>query len=409
MGKVVGLNGSVTGKIGSVVYSVNSGENVARIYQPNVSNPNTEAQVNQRARLKLLSQVAAALAPVIVIPKEGLKSSRNLFIKKNFDSSSADGGIAQLSYENLQITGGNAALPSIELTRSQSAGIVARLSQRAEASVSRVVYIAYVKTSENTLQYMQSIIVENAGTDGTFPGTLLYLEGDVVVFAYGMKDLSAKASAKYADYNAVSGEDLARLAASRNISYSDYQFTQTRGTTLFAGETESVNVPDGYARVFVTAGNGGSVAGAGVFAIGQNVTITATPSSGYVFVGWYVNGSTTQVSTSASYTFELTGTTDLVARFRDPNAVSEYNLSVQSSNSTLGTAAMTPADGVVTPGDSVQLVATVVGANASFTGWTFTPTGSANAQSIGSTREFTWIPTGSGTITANFSGFEDGD
>ena len=172
MGKVTGINGSVVGKVGNVVFSVSGGENVARAYQPNVSNPNTAAQVDQRARLKLMSQIAAALAPVIVIPKEGLKSSRNLFIKKNFDKSSADNGVAQITYENLQITAGNAALPAIELTRSQQSGIVARLSSRAEASITRVVYIAYVKTSENTLQYMQSIIVENAGSDGTFPGTL---------------------------------------------------------------------------------------------------------------------------------------------------------------------------------------------------------------------------------------------
>lgn len=402
MGKVTSLNGSVTGKIGSVVYSVSGGENIARIYQPNVSNPNTEAQVNQRARLKLMSQVAAALAPVIVIPKSGLKSSRNLFIKKNFDGSSADNGVAQVSYENLQITAGNAALPSIDLTRSEETGIVARLSSRAEASISRVVYISYSKTSENTLQFMQSVICENAGTDGTFPASLLYLEGDVVVFAYGMKDLSAKASAKYADYNAVSGEDIARLTANRNINYGDYQFTQTRGTTLFAGESESVAVPDGYARVFVTASSGGTVTGAGVYAIGQNVTVRATPASGMLFRGWYLNGTDTLVSADANYTFALQGTADLLAKFYDPNNEDVHTIQVQQPGAEEGSLNINPADGVVNAGNSIVITATPA------EGYTlasikFTRLGDTTATTIGNTSPLTWIPQASGTVSVVFN------
>lgn len=391
MAKSISLHGVATGKLGGIVYSVNSGQMIAREYQPNVSNPNTEAQVNQRAKLKLMSQVAAALAPVIVIPKEGLKSSRNLFIKKNFDKTSADGGVAQVTYENLQITAGNAALPAIELTRSLESGITARLSQRADASISRVVYISYSKTSENTLQYMQSIIVDNAGADGTFPGSLLYLEGDVVVFAYGMKDLTAKARAKYAEYNVASGEDIARLAASRNISYSDYQFTQTRGTTLFAGESESTAIPDGSARVFVTAGNGGSVAGAGVFQIGQNVTVTATPAEGFSFVGWYRNGSDELVSSNAQYSFTLQGTADLVARFHDDSAPSQFVITMDSTSASL--ANLTPADGIVSPGNAITVSLKGVGsANYYFVGQ------NNSRQLIGSGSSVEYIPQSSGSI-----------
>lgn len=401
MAKSISLHGVATGKLGGIVYSVNSGQMIAREYQPNVSNPNTEAQVNQRAKLKLMSQVAAALAPVIVIPKEGLKSSRNLFIKKNFDKTSADGGVAQVSYENLQITAGNAALPAIELTRSLESGITARLSQRADASISRVVYISYSKTSENTLQYMQSIIVDNAGADGTFPGSLLYLEGDVVVFAYGMKDLTAKARAKYAEYNVASGEDIARLAASRNISYSDYQFTQTRGTTLFAGESESTTIPDGSARVFVTAGNGGSVAGAGVFQIGQQVTVTATPAEGKIFAGWYANGSDVLLSNNASYSFTLQGTTDLVARFvNDPN-IQQFNISVD--NEYADDITMTPANGVVTSGSAVTVEYT---GSQNIKEWKFRLP-NYSSTTIGTSNPLSFIPQSNGTIFPVFQGGDE--
>lgn len=400
MAKSISLHGVATGKLGGIVYSVNSGQMIAREYQPNVSNPNTEAQVNQRAKLKLMSQVAAALAPVIVIPKEGLKSSRNLFIKKNFDKTSADGGVAQVTYENLQITAGNAALPAIELTRSLESGITARLSQRADASISRVVYISYSKTSENTLQYMQSIIVDNAGADGTFPGSLLYLEGDVVVFAYGMKDLTAKARAKYAEYNVASGEDIARLAASRNISYSDYQFTQTRGTTLFAGESESTTIPDGSARVFVTAGNGGSVAGAGVFQIGQNVTVTATPAEGFSFVGWYRNGSDELVSSNAQYSFTLQGTADLVARFHDDSAPSQFVITMDSTSADL--ANLTPADGIISPGNAITVSLKGVG-SADF----YFIDQNNSEQLIGYGSSVEYIPQSSGSIRVDKQGGDE--
>lgn len=319
MAIVNSILGKMNGKIGNVVTSSVGGEVIVREYNPNVANPNTAAQVDQRAKLKLMSQIAAALSPVIVIPKEGLKSSRNLFIKKNFNSVYAQSGVAQITYENLQLTNGNAGIPAILLTRSAETGISARLAERADGAISRVVYILYKKTSESTLQYVQSIIVDTAGDNGDFPGTLVYTTGDIVVFAYGMKDLNAKATAKYSDYSVRNGVDIAQLAMSRKLSLQDFQFTMTRGTTLFADESESVTVPDGSSRVFVTTLGPGTATGAGVFENGTQVTVTATPNEGMNFLGWRVNGATSYVSTSASYTFTLSQQTDLVAVFNDPS------------------------------------------------------------------------------------------
>lgn len=313
--KVTGVLGKLNGKAGGFVFSTVAGQTIGREYNPNVANPSTSAQVNQRAKMKLMSQLAAVMAPVIVIPKEGLKSSRNLFIKKNFESAVASDGVAQITYENIQLTNGNAGLPAIHIQRSQADGVLVNLTERCDAAVSRVVYILYMKTSENTLQYVASTIVSNAGEAGTFPGVLPYTTGDICVFAYGMKDLNAKATAVYEDYNVTTGEDIAQLSMTRKLSLSDYQFTKTRGTTLFANESESTVVPDGSARVYVTALGGGTVTGAGVYTIGSNVTVTATPDSGKVFKGWQNQGSASYISTSASYTFTLEGQRDLIAVF----------------------------------------------------------------------------------------------
>ena len=60
---------------------------------------------------------------------------------------------------------------------------------------------------------------------------------------------------------------------------------------------------------------GGTATGAGIFTIGSQVTVNATPDSDHKFVAWRLNGSDANLSTSAQYTFTLEGQTDLVAVF----------------------------------------------------------------------------------------------
>lgn len=323
--KVIGnLRGK--GKLGGTVYSITAGECITREYNPYVANPNTVSQMNQRSKLKLLSQLAAALAPVIAIPKDGLKSSRNLFISRNHEQVIANNGVAQIVYENIQLTNGNAGLPAIQATRSQEAGIVVKLAASADAAVSRVVYVVYSKSSENQLQYVGSAIQDEAGEDGKFTAEFDYLAGDIVIWAYGMKDLSASATAKYGDYEVTDGQDVAKLFMNRTLSNSDFQFTQTRGITLFSGTGETVNPEEGQKMVYINASGPGTVAGTGFTGnrkavnVGDTVTVTATPNANCQFLGWQLSGGTGYVSTSAEYSFTVNDNTDLYAVFNDPNS-----------------------------------------------------------------------------------------
>lgn len=395
MARINSILGKINGKVGNMVFASTGGEVVAREYNPNVSNPNSAKQVDQRAKLKLMSQVAAALAPVIVIPKEGLKSSRNLFIKKNFVNADSVEGVAQVTYENLQITAGNAALPAIHILRSQQSGVQVYLEERCDAAVSRVVYIMYKKTSEQTLQYVQSVIANTPTTEGTFPAQLYYTEGDIVVFAYGMKDLNGKATAKYSDYAVENGLDVAKLAMSRQLNLKDYQFTMTRGTTLFAGESESTQVPEGSSRVFVTALGPGSVSGAGIYEDGTEVTVVATPNSGKFFRGWKVNGSDNIISENATYKFTLNGQTDLIAVFADTAAPVVYTINVVNENPDRGS--IEPSgEQSVNAGETIHLVATASGFGNNFNGWY------VNGNVISNSATYDYQPSASGTITAKF-------
>jgi len=60
---------------------------------------------------------------------------------------------------------------------------------------------------------------------------------------------------------------------------------------------------------------GGTTVGAGTFAQGSTVTVSATPKAGYTFTNWSDSGSTTVASTSPSYQFTMAGNRALVATF----------------------------------------------------------------------------------------------
>ena len=61
--------------------------------------------------------------------------------------------------------------------------------------------------------------------------------------------------------------------------------------------------------------NGGTVSGGGTYTIGSTCTLTATPYSGFEFVNWTENGE--EVSTNATYSFEVTRSRTLVANFEN--------------------------------------------------------------------------------------------
>lgn len=325
MGKVTSLYGKTTGKIGSIVFATSGGETIAREYNPHVANPSTMAQVNQRARMKLMSQLSACLSPSIVMTKDGLVSRRNKFTKRNMSSCYANNGTAQITYENVQLTEGSIGLPQISAQIAVDAETGANelkvfLASAPAINVSRVVYNIFEKTDEGRLQLLNSVISETR-SEGViyFPHTESadpFNGKEIVIYAYGMVDTSEKATANFGNLNVQNGTDLAVLVANRTISYEDYQFTQTRGATLGTDGQPITPTPAGSFRVWVTASGNGTVSGAGTYEQGQKVTLTATPNSGATFVKWVRNGETQTYSTTNPLVIaSIQNNFDLVAIF----------------------------------------------------------------------------------------------
>lgn len=230
--KLNGLLGTGSGKLGSSVFAVAAGTQIVREYVAQVANPSTPAQVNQRAKMKLMTQISAALANVIVIPKEGLVSSRNKFVSSNFPSVSATAGVATVNLPELQITAGSVAIPQISCERDGNGHISVELTSQAPIAVNRLVVAAFEVANGSTLSMLDSIVVEDAGENRTFPTLIANSDSDVVVYAYGVMDLDAAATAKYANYEVVSGQDMARLVADRTINLDEFRMTKTVGEML---------------------------------------------------------------------------------------------------------------------------------------------------------------------------------
>lgn len=325
MGKVTSLYGKTTGKIGSIVFSTSGGETIAREYNPHVANPNTSAQIDQRARMKLMSQLSASLSPTLAYTKSGLVSARNKFVKRNFENSYALNGVAQCSYENLQLTEGNLGLPSITMMAevvSNSRNLQCVFAEAPSPNISRVIWNVYSKSVEGKLNFIASSIVSQRVVPDSNPPAYFGVQfqnmpaGDLVVYAYGMIDTSESATANYGNLNVVDGSDIARLVATRTISFTDYQFTQTRGATMGADNQPVSPDEPGKVRIFATAlGEGGTVSGGGSYDVGASVTLTATANAGYTFRAWLKNGTSQVLSSSNPWTFTAESQVDAIAAF----------------------------------------------------------------------------------------------
>lgn len=336
--KLDSINGKGSGKSGSKVYYVNHGVQIERAYTSQVANPQTEAQVAQRARFKLISQVSAAVEPVIIIPRKGIQSPRNIFVKKNMGFVYADGEGAQVSYENLQITPGSNGLPSISLRKNDILDkkmLDYGLDAPCGSEVTRVIFCFFVKGNENRLVYVRSEILETPNPQLVYRAAMemdWFPSGaDIVCLAYGMKDKNAAASTLYHNYNVQTGEDIAKLVANRRIDSSKFTFTQTRGATLFYGENETVSPGQGEVLLYLTSLRGSSVRvtigvgqpqviTTGVVAVTRNASVTleaVAPAAGangsWQFKGWYLNGYQIPFRETNPITFEMIQQYDIVS------------------------------------------------------------------------------------------------
>lgn len=331
MGKLTNLNGKATGKIGAIVYSVSGGQQIAREYQPIVANPNTQPQVENRSKLKLLSQLSANYKGSIAIRRVGMISGRNQFISTNYPQAVINGNAVDINLNRVQLTKSNVPMIGFSADRTSGTKIIVVLNESGSAQFDKVVYSAFRKTANGNLMAAGSVVVETAGEAGTFAGELPYTADAVVLYAYGMKIDSGKANAAFSNLNAPTAEQVAKLYTTSSEVAAGTTLSQTVGCTMKEGENTADSDDVEHFSVSVTHSGNGSVSGGGRYLAGQTAVVTATPDAEATFVAWHLNSpSGAVVSTSATYSFEVASDITLCAVFQG-GPVPSYTIGATAS------------------------------------------------------------------------------
>lgn len=115
--------GQFRGKVGSVVFRVNQGQQIASAYQPAVKNPKSNLQTAQRNKMYLASQLSKLVPKEDIIglmPKGSVRDRRSLFIRNIIENSisTLDGEVfkSAINYNNVLFSSGVDMIEGITVT-----------------------------------------------------------------------------------------------------------------------------------------------------------------------------------------------------------------------------------------------------------------------------------------------------
>lgn len=230
--KLQGFVGKGTGKLGASVWTVRKGVQVVREYTDKVTNPNTPAQVGQRAKFKLLTQLGAVVAGAGMFfrnlnPGE---SMRNAFMRANMPAVtlSPTGDVALLNVGAVALTDGHTTAPTATFNRSTGA-----LSVDVSApAMSDIVGIGYAVI---TLPDVGRVIGYSARAEKAESATAITaniiapaaLMNKTNVLIWGYRFADAAARAKYEAIAATETADVVSLEFERMLRDGLIEPTQT--------------------------------------------------------------------------------------------------------------------------------------------------------------------------------------
>lgn len=227
--KLNGFVGKGSGKLGSSVFAISGGEQIVREYNPRVANPNTDAQVSQRAKLKLMSQLAAALAPGLAFKKMGLVSARNQFVAKNIGLCTFENGKASHQMTTLQLTPGSVGFPEIIAVTEQENLVVITNTTPIAGDITKAVFIVVKQDDNAKIAFVEKKILDVPAT-GVVTTSFTGEDGATYfAYMYGWKPMSNGNRIIYEDYVADFNENRVDVNTILNEMILNGTFSTTSG------------------------------------------------------------------------------------------------------------------------------------------------------------------------------------
>lgn len=220
--KLQGFVGKGTGKLGASVWTVRKGVQVVREYTDKVSNPNTPAQVGQRAKFKLLTQLSAIVAGSGIYFRSLRvgESMRNAFMRANMGAVSLNpaGTVALLDLSAVALTDGNKMAPTATFNRSTGT-LNVDLSDTAMSDIMGIGYaVITMPDLGRVLGYSgRTEKAEAATTISVTVNVPAQLMNKTGVLVWGYRFASEAARAKYEEIAASETADVVALEFDRML------------------------------------------------------------------------------------------------------------------------------------------------------------------------------------------------
>lgn len=232
MGKVVGLVGAASGKIGNVVYAVTNGIQTARVYQPIVSNPKSIGQSLQRAKGNLAGRISG-FVPRTAIMGLGVNARlrRGEFLRNVLKKATAnyiDGSyVAKIQPADVLFSKGAVVLPvTLQAINAVSHSVAVVLNGVADTAIAPEVYasrlvrlVAMVYESNSTELVEVTTKVATMPAQGASATTTIAIghAGSYDVFVYAIPMSTEDGTAASVDTSVV-GLDDDEIAASLSVN-----------------------------------------------------------------------------------------------------------------------------------------------------------------------------------------------
>ena len=218
-----------TGKFAGAAFqqSPGNGTILREVVKP--TNPSTEAQVEQRAKFKLMSQVATAFKSVIAMKREGNITPRNMFVKINSEllSFNKAENRAEIDLAQLQLTK-SAVMVTIGTTLDEETGDAAVVLDSNIPNLYGAVFVRAIKNGNGVgiKEIARETIAEPAASiSHTFKDAHI----NELILAYGITQDTAGLAVKYGNYQ--QGDDQTWLEVLSNLAESS-SLTKTSGDYL---------------------------------------------------------------------------------------------------------------------------------------------------------------------------------